>query len=547
MSSTLVASHAAVKLCPRHRSYAADTTRVLARSVHPWPRRDLTLGATVLHSRGPVETAVDLGSGGRLWQTGVLIVVLVALGVLWLWWRRSDSRHRLRGMFAYLAAAAGLAAIIPWVRAPWDAYLRPLALIVFLFGIVRALVVGTDAVARRRRMEFSTILRDLIVLLLYVVIVLVVVHVTFAVDITPLIATSAVVTAVIGLALQETLGNVFSGLSLQQQKPFQPGDWVRFEGYLGRVQGIGWRSTRLVTRNLELLDVPNARLAREILTNYRGTALGDELFVSASYDTPPNRTKEVIQRLLANNPDVAKVPPPQVMVVDYGDFAIKYCIHFWMVDYARQEGVRDAIMTSIWYAFRRSGIEIPYPIRTVHMHQAAPVTDDVDRAHHRRMMTLRQVDFLSELSDEEIAMLAPSLRDVGFGRGEVVCREGDPGTTLFVIRRGTVEVVARGADGREAHVADLSSPAFFGEMAVLTGEPRAATVRAKSDTELLVVEREGFEALFRSRPGVAEAMCQVLATRQSELRERREQAHASDTTESRASGLLQKIQATFRF
>jgi CRP-like cAMP-binding protein len=352
---------------------------------------------------------------------------------------------------------------------------------------------------------------------------------------------------VIGLALQETLGNIFSGLSLQLQKPFEPGDWIRFDSHLGRVQGIGWRSTSLITRNLELLDVPNGLLARAVVTNYRGDAVGDEIIIGASYKTPPNVTKRVILEVLREVPDVVAMPPAVVEVEDYGDFAIKYRIHFWIRDYGRQERVRDAITTSLWYAFRRHEIEIPFPIRDVYVHQAMDASADADAFEQQRRTALRQVDFLADLDDSELDMLRSDLQEAVFGSGEIICREGDPGDAFFVLRRGAVEVVARSASGQETHITDLTAPAFFGEMALLTGEPRSATVRAKGDAELLVVEHSGFEALFKTRPSVAAAVSRVLATRQSELRERREQSTVTESTESRSRRLLAKMQAIFRF
>jgi CRP-like cAMP-binding protein len=241
------------------------------------------------------------------------------------------------------------------------------------------------------------------------------------------------------------------------------------------------------------------------------------------------------------------MPPPVIETEDYGDFAIKYRVHFWMVDYARQERVRDGIMTSLWYAFQRHGIEIPFPIRNVHLHQATGATADVAAIEQQRLAVLRQVDFLHDLDDAELGMLRANLGEAVFGGSEIICREGDVGDTFFIVRRGTVEVVARGAGGTETHVADLSAPAFFGEMALLTGEARSATVRAKGDAELLIVDRAGFETLFKTRPSVAEAVSRVLAARQSELRERREQSVVAESTESRSRRLLAKMQAIFRF
>jgi CRP-like cAMP-binding protein len=257
--------------------------------------------------------------------------------------------------------------------------------------------------------------------------------------------------------------------------------------------------------------------------------------------------KRVMLDVLREVPDVVSMPPAVIELEEYGDFAIKYRLRFWMRDYSRQEAVRDAIMTSLWYAFQRHRIEIPFPIRNVYVRAGEQPDADAAAVEQQRLAALRQVDFLADLDDAELGMLGSNLEDAVFGGNEVVCREGDSGDSFFVLRRGTVEVVARSAGGHETHVADLTAPAFFGEMALLTGEPRAATVRAKGDAELLVVERSGFEALFKTRPSVAAAVSHVLATRQSELRERREQSVVAESTESRSRRLLAKMQAIFRF
>ena len=487
--------------------------------------------------------------GTRGLQTGVGLAAFSVLAVLWLACRNRETGRRFGGAIAFLATAFALETVIPWVPPRWRVAvgLRAFAMLALFFGLVRALVVSADVLALRRRAHFSTIFRDLVTLFLYGVVVLVVFRVTLNFNVTPLLATSALVTAVIGLALQETLGNIFSGLALQLQKPFDPGDWVRFGNYLGRVQGIGWRSTRLITRSLELLEVPNALLAKDVITNYRGIAIGDELFVGISYSTPPNRVKEVVLGVFRHNPEIASQPSPQALVIEYGDFAIKYRIRFWMVDYSRQDQVRDEIMTSLWYAFRRNGIEIPYPIRTLYMHEVGRGAAGLDDRQQQQVAALRQVDFLSELSEDELAVLLPNLREAEFGRGEVICREGEPGETFFVLRQGTVEIRAHAPSGRETHVADLRTPAFFGEMSLLTGEPRSATVRAKSDTRLLVVERHGFEQLFQSRPAFAEEVCRLLAERQSDLREHRDQAPLAESSETRTQRLLAKMRSIFRF
>lgn len=470
--------------------------------------------------------------------------LLLAGVVVAVWWlaRSRPVGRRYGGAAWCLVVAIAVEAVMPWLTGRPAGIAFVLAVAALSFAVVRGLAVTADLVARRRQMHASTILRDLATLLVYVVVVVAVLD-SVDVDVSGLLTTSAIVTAVIGLALQETLGNVFSGLSLQLQKPFEPGDWIGFDTHVGRVQGIGWRSTSIITRNLEMLDVPNALLAREVVRNFRGDAMGDELFVGVSYASPPNEVKEVIVEVLREVPEVVAMPPPVAEVVDYGDFAIKYRIRFWMRDFGPQPAVRDAIMNKLWYALRRNGMEIPFPIRNVYLHAGEAVRSERESP----VTALRQVDFLADLEDAELDLLRPDVREAVFGRAEVVCREGDAGDAFFVLRRGTVEVVARGTDGRDTHVADLAAPAFFGEMALLTGEARSATVRAKTDVELLVVARSGFETLFKTKPGVAAAVSRILAARQTELRERREQTSTTESSESRSRRLLAKMQAIFRF
>jgi small-conductance mechanosensitive channel/CRP-like cAMP-binding protein len=479
------------------------------------------------------------------------VALLVAAGLFAS--RRATRSHptgrRFGGALVLVASAFAVDSVTPWWPKTWPGglALKAVALLAFFFGLVRALVVWADLLARRRQAYFSTIFRDLVTLVLYGVVVLVVLRTALGVNLTPLLAGSALVTAVIGLALQESLGNVFTGLSLQLQKPFEPGDWVRFGPHLGRVRGIGWRSTTLVTRSLETLEVPNAVLAREVITNYRGRAIGDELFVGVSYGNPPNFVKEVVLEVLRQVPDVAREPPPQVLVVDYGDFAIRYRIRFWMVDYSRQDGVRDQIMTSLWYAFRRHGIEIPFPIRTVHLHEPQPVEHESDDLVAQRLLALRRVDFLAALPEEELQALLPKIREATFGQGETICREGEPGETFYVVERGRLVVSTCGRDGRDLQVAELGPGDFFGEMSLLTGEPRSATVRARTDARLLVVARDGFERIFRSHPEFAEQISRTVAARQSELRERREQPARDEGLEGRSRRLLARMQAMFGF
>jgi branched-chain amino acid transport system substrate-binding protein len=164
---------------------------------------------------------------------------------------------------------------------------------------------------------------------------------------------------------------------------------------------------------------------------------------------------------------------------------------------------------------------------------------------HNIMEELRQVDFLRELSQEELRLLLPGVSVLQFGAGEIIVRQGDQGDSLYIIRNGTVEVVATADDGGQVHLRDLKRPSFFGEMALMTGEPRTATIRARTDAELLELGRGGFTELFKVHPEAATQMGEVIAQRMSERRELLAAAHRGDGTDSRANWLLAKMRAVF--
>ena len=442
--------------------------------------------------------------------------------------------------FAFdLIATPETAAVMGWAR--WSG---GLGIVLAIWGIIHLMLAAADAAAHRTRAHFSTIFKDILMITLWGLVLLVVLRQDFTVDLTPLLASTAVVAVVVGLALQESLGNIFSGLTLQMGRAFAPGDWVRLDNFVGRVQGIGWRSTALITRANEKLDIPNALMAKDALVNYSIGAVADDLKIGLSYTAPPNYVREVILEALRNIPGVMQYPPPEVFTWEFGESAMQYRVRYWMSDFADIDRLRDIVSTGLWYVLRRKAIEIPYPqmvIRSPH----ARTSDAVDGEFERGIMEgLRQVDFLRSLRDEELRLLVPGVIVQKFGASESIVREGDEGDSLFIIRDGTVEVVAA-KNGKQVHITDLSPPAFFGEMALMTGEKRTATIRARTDVELLELNRDAFGQLFKNHPETAAQMGEVIAIRLTERNELLDAALLEDGTHNRVSWLLSTMRAVF--
>jgi len=222
-------------------------------------------------------------------------------------------------------------------------------------------------------------------------------------------ATSAVGAVVIGLALQDTLGNLFAGLAVQIEKPFRVGQWVNLAGKDGLVTEVTWRATKIRTKGGNFVIVPNSALARDTITNYSEPSdeVRIELEIGASYDTPPNDVKTTILNALADEPQILKLPAPEVLVADFAASAITYRVRVWTRDFGRDEILRDRIRSAVYYAFRRAGIVMPYPVQvTLHKEDMAP--NAIDPAVAEAM--LRGVQIFASLSDEQWTELARAAR-----------------------------------------------------------------------------------------------------------------------------------------
>ena len=458
-------------------------------------------------------------------------------------------RHRRGNLRGWPVTMVGVGLVVdlatPLLGRAWFAYLvDTVAVVLFLWGVIRIGLELSDAATHRGREHFSTIFRDLLTLILWLLVVMVVLHTFFKIDVTALLAVPAVLGVVIGFALQETLGNIFSGLTLQISRPFAPGDWVRVADKVGTVHDVGWRATTIVTRSNEWLDIPNAQLAKDLLFNYGKHAVAEEVSIGLSYGEPPNRVREVVLNVLRDVPDILSTPEPEVMTWDFGDYAIRYRIKYWIGDYGRAEQIHARVMSGLWYAMRRHAIEIPFPVRTMLFKQEIQI--EASEAAREIAAELRGVDFLRELSDEELHILAGAVRVRQFGAGEALMRQGDTGDTFYIIRHGTVDVTTNGSDGRQVHIAELARPAFFGEMALMTGEPRNATIRARIDVEVLEMNRAGFTELFRTHPDAAAQMSEIIAARLSQRRERLDAGQQTDGgARGRSMWLLAKMREIF--
>jgi small-conductance mechanosensitive channel len=326
--------------------------------------------------------------------------------------------------------------------------------------------------------------------------------------------TAAAGAVVLGLALQDTLGNAIAGLALQADQPYKVGDWIRVGDHEGRVTQISWRSTVLRTRESTLVALPNSSIADGPIVNYSEPAPPTRIWieVGVSYATPPNEVKAVIAEAFTHVPLAMATPAPDVLVVDFANSAIVYRARCYVQDMERSSLAQDQIRTAIWYTFQRRGLDIPYPIQVEYSPGTMPSVVYPEQADLPAL--IGDSALLGGLAPEARSRLADSAHPRLFGAGEVIVRQGEGGRTSFLVARGLVRVSLTSDD---QEVARLGVGEMFGEMSWLTGDPRSATVTATVDTLVFELDDTVLRELASTSPGVLDTLAEAVSRRRHQL------------------------------
>jgi small-conductance mechanosensitive channel len=354
--------------------------------------------------------------------------------------------------------------------------------------------------------RFPIILQD------FIVIALILLAATFLSS--QLVTTSAVSAVVIGFALQDTLGNAFAGLALQSEKPFHVGQWVKVGDFEGRVAEVTWRATKLRTKAGNFAIVPNNIVAKEAIINFSEPALPLrlEVEVGASYLVPPNKVKAAMMEAIRHSSRVLTAPAPDVLLVGFADSAITYRARFWIDDFGQDDPAKDEVRTAIYYSFQRHDIEIPWPLQV--QYEREWKEPDVHKKLEEEEQLLANVDLFATITPELRNQIALSAPMAIYGSGETIVRQGEEGQSMFVVLSGTVSVVLQ--PSRE-EVARIDRGGYFGEMSLLTGEPRSATVIAVGDVVVVEIGADLFRRLATAHPEAIEKIGMAAVVRRAGL------------------------------
>jgi small-conductance mechanosensitive channel/CRP-like cAMP-binding protein len=334
----------------------------------------------------------------------------------------------------------------------------------------------------------------------------------YHVTIPGLLTGSGVIAIILGLALQETLGNIFAGFGLQAGKAYRVGDWLIVDGKHMEVVELNWRSTRFRNNDAVSFDIPNSQLSKATIVNlyYPSRRHAARVRVSVDHRVPPNEVKEAMYQAASAATGVLPDPPVKVYLIDFAESAVQYEIKFWLMDGRVFPDIIDGVRTNVWYELNRRGIRLAFSTQQIELVRGTRIL----RTGEMDLKLLASQPLFSSLDRIQLDQLALGSRRIRFGKGERIISQGDAGSSMFILATGNAEVQVE-REGRFQSVSTLVAGDCFGEISLLTGEPRSATVLAMLDCEVLEIEKETIGILLREHPELAEWLSETVVMRRS--------------------------------
>ena len=383
--------------------------------------------------------------------------------------------------------------------------------------------------------ELTTLIRNVVVILIYIIAFFIIFQSQYpTVQLAPLFTGSTIIGIVVGLALQDTLGNLFSGLALQADQPFQIGDVISIPNKgTGVIESISWRGVKIRTFQNKLLVIGNSILGKETVEVAPKNNLNARLvFFNTLYTDSPAKTIQAIREAVRQIENVSTKIRPIVRIRNLGDNGIDWEIKYWLEDYSKYNTTDSLIRQRVWYVFRRENINFAYPTRTLYIEKDAS-DEKIVETENTIYERIKEVEIFAPLSEEETEKVADAAHLRVFAPDEAIVQKDQPGGSMFVVHKGSVEIQTVDEVGNKQIVGTLREGDFFGEMSMLTGEPRSATVIAKEETQVLQIGKFCLKPILDNNPTLIKTLSNIIENRRAMLSETEHQSQEKSSQQNK--------------
>jgi small-conductance mechanosensitive channel/CRP-like cAMP-binding protein len=481
----------------------------------------------------------------------LLILALIVAASLWRW-RPQDRKPATSTLLFFVIALCGLA--LSGVLTALD--VRPFAqglhsASVFACGMAGIRLFGLFLFRLALplcRINLLRILEDLAELAGYCTWLMVHLHAA-GLNLSGIITTSAVMTAVLAFSMQDTLGNILGGLALQLDNSIKVGDWIKVDDVNGRVTDIRWRYTAIETRNWETVIIPNSLLMKgkfSVIGRRNGQPLQWRrwIYFDVGYEHFAGKVIDIAQNAIRNGriDNVAKTPAANCLLLDFSPSSARYALRYWLKDIEMDDATDSEVRSRLYAALQRAGIQLPYPHYHIHLTNKDDKYEQNKRLRRikERMDALQQVELFSTLRDEELAEIAEHLVYTPFAQGDVIMRQGAIAHWLYIIISGDADVFLELPDGGRRRIDSIHGGCFLGEMGLMTGDPRSATVIAQSEVLAYRLDKASFQKILDKRPELAVEISNILASRRFSIDNLQQQLDSESVAQ-----LMAQQQSTF--
>jgi small-conductance mechanosensitive channel len=395
-----------------------------------------------------------------------------------------------------------------------------MSLIVATIRFLKTLIFSTAL--RSSEYEFSTLLQNVLSIIVYIVAFFIIFNSQYPnVDLAALFTTSTILGVIIGLALQDTLGNLFAGLAMSADQPFQIGDVISIPNMgMGVIENISWRGVKIRTFQNKFLIISNSVLGKEAIEVAPRDNLNARIvFFNTIYTISPTKTVQIVREVVRQIENVSQKIRPIVRVRDLGASGIDWEVKYWLEDYSKYNDTDALVRQRIWYAFQREKINFAYPTQTIYLENKSPEDVSVE-TENEIFERISNVPIFAALSDEETQKLAEGSRVRVFAPDEPIVRQGQQGKSMFVVHKGAVKVQIK-EESQTKILNTLREGDFFGEMGLLTGEPRTATVIAEEETQVLEIDNLCLKPILEENPELVESFSRIVEERRTHLAEKK--------------------------